>query len=93
MTERQFWWASFDGREPQVVEVAESHGIRFVFATGTDVDLNEDKVRLIERVLPAGRAAAVVDKLEDIVGSWDIDQMTEYAQVALAILQAGESEA
>ena len=54
MNTREFWWASIEGRAPQVVEVAESHGIRFTFATGTDIDLNEDKVRLIERVLPAG---------------------------------------
>lgn len=45
-------------------------------------------MRLIERVLPAGRAVAAVEKLQDgVVKCWDINLMTEGAIEAIAILQ------
>ncbi|GJD45485.1 hypothetical protein AFCDBAGC_3358 [Methylobacterium cerastii] len=53
MNEREFWWASVEGNEPQVVEIYD--GVftgRCAFATGNDCEIDMDKVRLIERVRP-----------------------------------------
>ncbi|GJD74521.1 hypothetical protein MKK50_15790 [Methylobacterium sp. J-043] len=89
MTECGFWWASVERREPQVVEVSESHGIKFVFATGNDVDLSEADVRLIERVLPAGRAAAAVDRLDEIAGELWPWRVVEEISAILLIEESG----
>lgn len=66
MTEDQFWWATVHGHDsPEIVEVTFEHGKpRRIDRIGTDIyicapDFEQCHVRLIERVLPAGRAAAV----------------------------------
>lgn len=71
MTEDQFWWASVHGHDnPEIVEVTfEDGNPRRVDLIGTDnyicpTDFEHCQVRLIERVLPAGRAAVAVEKLE-----------------------------
>lgn len=70
MTEKQFWWATVHGNDvPEVVEVNFKDGKPHrVYLSGTDVDIEpyelDECVRLIERVLPAGRAAAAVQELE-----------------------------
>lgn len=54
-----FWWASIEGREPEVVHVsAISFDHKVAYATGSDCDIELDDVRLIEPVLPPGRATA-----------------------------------
>lgn len=72
MTEDQYWWASVHGHDnPEIVEVTFENGKpRRVDLIGTDnyilaPDFEWCKVRLIERVLPAGRAAAAVEKLTE----------------------------
>ncbi|WP_342153314.1 hypothetical protein [Methylorubrum sp. SB2] len=102
MTENQyqFWWASLHGRDrPDVVEVTFEDGKpAYVCEAGAPSiaadDFDRCQVRLIERVLPAGRAAAAVEKLESIVSSsWHVDQATEEAMKVIAILQDGENRA
>lgn len=65
MTETQFWWANVDGYDDnEVVEVRFEHGkpLSLCFA-GSEIGIAADNfdqhgVRLIERVLPAGRVTA-----------------------------------
>ncbi|BDL39009.1 hypothetical protein [Methylorubrum sp. GM97] len=97
MSSRQTWWVAVkqaDGTEaePEVAQVwFNGTGVEEVLLLGNDCGLHADAVRLIERVLPAGRAAAAVEKLEEIVNSsWHVDQSTEGAMEVLDILQ-GES--
>ncbi len=75
MSSRQTWWVAVkqaDGTEaePEVAQVwFNGTGVEEVLLLGNDCGLHADAVRLIERVLPAGRAAAAVEKLEEIVNS------------------------
>ncbi|MEH3146424.1 MAG: hypothetical protein PGN34_13990 [Methylobacterium frigidaeris] len=64
----EFWWANLHNHDHvEVDEVRFEDGKpHWVYVTGTDVGISADKfercqVRLIERVLPAGRAAAAVE--------------------------------
>ena len=74
MTENQFWWATVHGHDrPEVVEVSFEDGKpNRVYLCGSDVDIESYEidgcVSLIERVLPAGRAEAAVDRLGEIAG-------------------------
>jgi len=71
---REFWWVAqtltdgsertlWDGseREPEVAQVwfKDDGGVDFSMLAGVEDMFTPDEVRLIERVLPAGRAAAV----------------------------------
>lgn len=65
MIENQFWWARIEGYDDdEVVEVRVEHGkpLSICFA-GSEIGIAADNfeqhgVRLLERVLPAGRAIA-----------------------------------
>ena len=68
---RQTWWVAVkqpDGTEaePEVAQVwfKDADQVEEVLRLGDERGLWPDQVRLIERVLPAGRAAAAVEKLE-----------------------------
>ncbi|MFJ7441215.1 hypothetical protein ACIQW5_26595 [Methylorubrum thiocyanatum] len=52
MREREFWWASCFGGDPQVVEASRGGTRVTFFVTGNDEHLDEDDVRLIERIQP-----------------------------------------
>ncbi|UYW28331.1 hypothetical protein OKC48_07400 [Methylorubrum extorquens] len=52
MSEREFWWASCFGGDPQVVEAWRSGSSVSFLVTGNDEHLDEDEVRLIERIQP-----------------------------------------
>lgn len=59
MSAKGFWWASVEGREPQVIEVSEmTAGHEVAYVTGLEVEIDLSEVRLIKRVLPGGRATA-----------------------------------
>ena len=96
MTEDQFWWASVHGHDnPEIVEVTfEDGNPRRVDLIGTDnyicpTDFEHCQVRLIERVLPVGRAAAAVKRLEEIAGEkWPWRVVEEIS----AILQGEETQ-
>lgn len=64
MSEREFWWASVEGEDPQVVEIYDcSVTGRSAFVTGNDCDVSLDKVRLIERVRPPEQVEALSDAM------------------------------
>ena len=96
MNEIQFWWATVHGHDrPEVVRVFLKDGTpRVVSLVGTEADIWASefialKVRLIERVLPAGRAAAAVEKLQYFMTD---DYRTDFVcDQVIAILQ-GESQ-
>ncbi|KTS39512.1 hypothetical protein NS228_04980 [Methylobacterium indicum] len=93
----EFWWANLHNHDHvEVVEVQFEDGKpHWVYVTGTDVgiaayEFDRCEVRLIERVLPAGRAAAAVKRLEEIAGEkWPWRVVEEVS----AILQDGENRA
>ncbi|MCJ2075399.1 hypothetical protein MKK68_06960 [Methylobacterium sp. E-016] len=92
MNTNKFWWATVhDHDRPEVVEVTFENGKPHrVYLSGTDVDIEPYEldacVRLIEQVLPPGRAAAAVEKLEEIAGEkWPWIVVEEIS----AILQGG----
>ncbi|MCJ2040964.1 hypothetical protein MKK55_18715 [Methylobacterium sp. J-059] len=71
MSSRQTWWVAVkqpDGTEaePEVAQVwfKDAHQVEEVLRLGDERGLWPDQVRLIERVLPAGRAAAVDARLK-----------------------------
>ena len=97
---REFWWIAQrlrDGSEgePEIAEIHEmSADYKVAYITGLEVEIDLSDVRLIERVLPAGRAAAAVEKLESIVSSsWHVDQATGDAMKVIDILQGAEIRA
>lgn len=89
----QFWWANLHGHDrDEVVEVT-FEGRKPVLAhiTGTDIgiaahEFDRNQVRLIERVLPAGRAKAAVVKLKGLI--YEKHEWLVVEEVR-AILQAG----
>ncbi|BAQ49449.1 hypothetical protein [Methylobacterium aquaticum] len=98
MTERtEYWWVEWcEGMPPEPARIG------FEGDTPTTIEeiggytqpLADREVRLIERVLPAGRAAAVVAKLESIgTTCHHIDQVWDDLYEAVAILQDGENRA
>ena len=58
MREREFWWASCFGGDPQVVEAWRTRDSVSFLVTGNDGHLDEDDVRLIERIAPPRAKAA-----------------------------------
>lgn len=99
MTEDQYWWASVHGHDnPEIVEVTFENGKpRRVDLIGTDnyilaPDFEWCKVRLIERVLPAGRAAAAVEKAQEAFDTGCAEDIWGVVSEAIAILQ-GEKAA
>lgn len=99
MTENQFWWADLHGHDrDEVVEVTiEGRKPVLVHITGTDIgiaahDFDRNQVRLIERVLPAGRAKAAVEKLQEAFDTRCGEDIWGVVQEAIAILQ-GEKAA
>ncbi|MFF9598190.1 hypothetical protein [Methylobacterium fujisawaense] len=93
----QTWWVAVkqaDGTEaePEVARVwFNGTEVDEVLLPGDERGFYADKVRLIERVLPAGCAAAVVAKLQEAIdgsGAWGPWSLT---QEAIDILQ-GENQ-
>lgn len=68
---REFWWVAQtprDGSECKAeiaqVWLKDDGAVDFSMLTGIEHMLSPDEVRLIERALPAGRAAVAAGKLE-----------------------------
>ncbi|GJE83388.1 hypothetical protein [Methylorubrum thiocyanatum] len=67
-----------EGRPAQISEIRSDYAM----------DLAERGVRLVEPVLPPGRIAAAVSKLEEAVAGWPVlDCVLDDAREALAILK------
>lgn len=95
MKPNEFWWATVHGpHRPEVVEVTFEDGKPHrVYRAGTEIDIEPYElnacVRLIERVLPAGRAASAVEKLEDAWNDQDAPGTANIIAEAIELLQGG----